>query len=163
MDFTGFITSMPSIISEAVSMKFVFNTFETNGKLLDARRLHSITFMSLSFARNCMLNGPDMFSSSEILLLIFFILLIVSMYSFCAGNTIVASPECTPANSMCSDIAYAIISPLFATASISSSFAFSMNSETTTGYFFETFEARLRNCSSSESFDTMFIAAPDST
>ena len=35
----------------------------------------------------------------------------VSTYSFCGGNWIVASPECTPANSMCSLMAYAMISP----------------------------------------------------
>jgi carbamoyl-phosphate synthase large subunit len=34
------------------SMRFFFITFETKGKLLDARRLHSITFNILSFAKN---------------------------------------------------------------------------------------------------------------
>ena len=34
---------------------------------------------------------------------------IVSTYSFCGGNWIVASPECTPANSICSDMAYNFI------------------------------------------------------
>lgn len=54
----GFSTSFPNITKVANSIKLVLSTFETKGKLLDALRLHSITFMSLSLARNCMLKGP---------------------------------------------------------------------------------------------------------
>ena len=36
----------------ATSMKFSRDTFDTNGKLLEARRLHSMTLISLSFAMN---------------------------------------------------------------------------------------------------------------
>ena len=43
----------------AVSMKLRFNTFDTNGKLRDARRLHSITFTSFLRARYWILNGPE--------------------------------------------------------------------------------------------------------
>ena len=53
----------------AVSIKLRFRTFDTNGKLRDARRLHSITFTSLFLARNWMLNGPLMFNSLAIILL----------------------------------------------------------------------------------------------
>ena len=35
----------------AVSIKFRLSTLETNGKLRDARRLHSITFTSLLRAK----------------------------------------------------------------------------------------------------------------
>ena len=75
----------------------------------------------------------------------------------------VASPEWTPANSTCSEIAYAISSPEPATASISISLAFSINSETTTGYCLDTLAAISRKCPSSSLFDTTFIAAPDKT
>ena len=47
-------------------MKFIFRTFDTKGKLREARRLHSMTFMSLFLARNWMLNGPEMFSAFAI-------------------------------------------------------------------------------------------------
>ena len=75
----------------------------------------------------------------------------------------VASPECTPANSMCSDIAYAFISPPAATASISISLAFCMNSVTTTGCCFDTFAARRRKRTSSSWLEHTFIAAPERT
>ena len=42
----------PIINFVATSIKLIFNTFETKGKLLEARRLHSITFTSLSLAIN---------------------------------------------------------------------------------------------------------------
>jgi hypothetical protein len=81
----------------------------------------------------------------------------------CGGSTSVASPECTPAFSTCSDTAETITSPSEATASNSSSRAFSRNFDTTTGCFGETRVARLRKLSSSVSFDATPIAAPDST
>ena len=86
-------------------MKLDFNTLDTKGKLRDALRLHSITLMSLSRARNCMLNGPLILSLDAISREIFLIRLTVSTYSFCGGNSMVASPEWTPANSTCSVIA----------------------------------------------------------
>jgi hypothetical protein len=60
-------TDRPSITRVAIVMKLNFMIFDTNGKLRDARRLHSMTFTWLSLPRNCMLNGPDMFSSRAIL------------------------------------------------------------------------------------------------
>ena len=42
----------------ASAAKFCPVTFDTNGKLRDARRLHSMTLTALCFARNCTLNGP---------------------------------------------------------------------------------------------------------
>ena len=41
-------------------MKLTPSTFETNGKLREARRLHSMTLTSLPLAMNWMLNGPWM-------------------------------------------------------------------------------------------------------
>ena len=89
----GFSTFNPSMMRVARSMKLIFNTFDTKGKLRDARRLHSITLMSLFFARNCMLNGPDMLSALAIAPATFFIRRMVSTYSFWGGNCMVASPE----------------------------------------------------------------------
>ena len=93
------------MIFVAMSMKFTFSTFDTNGKLRDARRLHSMTLISLSLAISCMLNGPDMLSMRATSRAIFLMRRIVSTYIFCGGNTIVASPEWTPANSTCSEMA----------------------------------------------------------
>ena len=67
----GFWYGAPSMMRVAVSMKFRLSTFDTNGKLREARRLHSMTFTSLFLAKNWMLNGPLMFSSRAILRLIF--------------------------------------------------------------------------------------------
>jgi len=92
IDLSGFVNGTPSITRVAMSMKFIFRTFETKGKLREARRLHSITFMSLSRARNWMLKGPEMLSEREISLLMRLIFLIVSTYVFCRGKTLVASP-----------------------------------------------------------------------
>ena len=46
------------IIRVARSMKLTLKIFEAKGKDRDARRLHSMTMMSLSRAMNWMLNGP---------------------------------------------------------------------------------------------------------
>jgi hypothetical protein len=43
--------------------KFLPVTFDTNGKLRDARRLHSMTFTALFFARNWTLKGPVILSA----------------------------------------------------------------------------------------------------
>ena len=42
----------------ASSTKFVRATLDTKGKDREARRLHSMTLISLSLAMNWMLNGP---------------------------------------------------------------------------------------------------------
>ena len=68
------------MIRVAVSIKLRFRTLETNGKLRDARKLHSITFTSLFLARNCILNGPLILSSFAICLLIFLMRRAVSKY-----------------------------------------------------------------------------------
>ena len=147
----------------ASSIKLIFNTLLTKGKERLARRVHSITLISLPFARYWMLNGPEIFSSFAICLLIRLMRRTVSTYSFCAGNWIVASPECTPANSICSEIAYMTISPLSATASISTSLACSMNWLTTTGCFCDTLAASCKKRSSSSWLEQTFMAAPLST
>ena len=56
-----------------------------------------------------------------------------------------------------------MISPSLATASISTSLAFSMKRLTTTGCFFDTLAARLRKRSSSSWLEHTFMAAPEST
>ena len=94
---------------------------------LDARRLHSMTLISLSLAMNCMLKGPDTCSCLAILRAAASILRTVTWSRSCAGRMSVASPECTPAFSTCSEMASAMISPSCATASRSTSFAFMMN------------------------------------
>lgn len=58
--FLGFSTGRPSITLVVRSMRFSLSTLLTNGKLRDARRLHSITRMSFSRAIYWMLNGPLM-------------------------------------------------------------------------------------------------------
>ena len=50
-DLSGCEYGASSIMRVAVSIKLRFNTLETNGKLRDARKLHSITFTSLFLAR----------------------------------------------------------------------------------------------------------------
>ena len=89
----GGVNGASSMMRVAVSIKFCRSTLLTNGKLREARRLHSITFKSLFFAKYCMLKGPLMLSSRAILRLIFLIRRTVSKYSFCGGKTRVASPE----------------------------------------------------------------------
>ena len=49
----------------AMSMKLTFRIFETNGKLRDARRLHSMTLTSLPLAMNWMLKGPLISSAAR--------------------------------------------------------------------------------------------------
>ena len=130
---SGIVYGASSMILVAVSMKLRLRTLDTNGKLLEALRLHSMTFTSRPFARNWMLNGPEMLSSLAIARLIFLICLMVAKRMFWAGKTIVASPEWTPAYSMCSLMPYSTISPLRATASNSISLVSVMNWEMTTG------------------------------
>ena len=56
----------PSIRFVASAAKFWPMTFETNGKLRDARKLHSMTLTEWCLARNCMLNGPVIFNALAI-------------------------------------------------------------------------------------------------
>ena len=162
-DFSAFWNGASSMMRVAVSMRLRFNTLLTNGKERDARRLHSMTFTSRPLARNCILNGPEIFSSLAILRDIFFIWRIVEKDICWAGNVIVASPECTPAYSICSEMPYSTISPHCATPSNSISLVSVMNCETTTGYSFDTSDAAARNRLSSSSSWQTFIAAPERT
>ena len=75
----------------------------------------------------------------------------------------VASPECTPAFSTCSEMVVETISPSCATASTSISRPPSMNLETTTGWSPDTSPARVRKPVSSSGEYATFIAAPEST
>ena len=86
-------------------MKLKSNVLLMNGNVRDARRLHSITFTSLFFASSWMLNGPVMCSDFAIARAMARMRRSVSVYSFIDGSSSVASPECTPAFSMCSEIA----------------------------------------------------------
>jgi len=52
-----------------------------------------------------MLNGPEISSAPAIWRVIRLMRRTVSRYSFWGGKTMVASPECTPANSTCSEMA----------------------------------------------------------
>ena len=158
-----FFAGSPIRTSVAVSMKLTLHTFETKGKLRDARKLHSITCTSPLAAMYWMLKGPVISSAFAILLEIDFICRIVSKYVRCGGSTSVASPEWTPAFSTCSDMADTRISPRFATPSNSISFAFSTNLLMTTGYSREISSARSKNLHNSSSVEATAIAAPLST
>ena len=92
-----------------------------------------------------MLKGPVMLSSRAIAAVVLRIFAAVIPYIFWGGNCIVASPECTPANSMCSEIAEAITFPPSATASHSSSLQRCMNELITTGCSSDTSTAMSRN------------------
>ena len=72
---------------------------------LEALKLHSMTFTSLSLQMNWMLKGPEIFSALQSFAEILFTLRCVSTKSRCAGSSSVASPLCTPAFSMCSAMA----------------------------------------------------------
>mmetsp|Transcript_2994 Transcript_2994/g.6274 ORF Transcript_2994/g.6274 Transcript_2994/m.6274 type:complete len:208 (-) Transcript_2994:1868-2491(-) len=136
--------SSPIIARVAVSMKLTPVTLEEKGHEREARRLHSMTLMAPSLAMSCMLKGPVIWSASASLCVIFSTPATVSAESVCGGSMSVASPECTPAFSTCSEIALMRTLPLCATASTSISRPFSMNLETTTGLSLETSAASLR-------------------
>ena len=51
---------------DLVELLICLMTFDTNGNERDARRLHSITLISLFLAKYWMLNGPEMFNSFAI-------------------------------------------------------------------------------------------------
>ena len=86
-------------------LKSISKVLETNGNERDALKLHSITLISLSFDKNCILNGPVILRYLHIFFEIFLIFFVVSIYNFWAGKINVASPEWTPAFSTCSEIA----------------------------------------------------------
>ncbi len=60
---------------------FTRETLEQKGKLLEARRLHSITLTRLSLAMNWMLKGPVILSSRAMSAATLRTLRTVSMYS----------------------------------------------------------------------------------
>src|SRR3989344_7665539 len=102
----------PKMIFIAQSMKLNPSTFETKGKLLEARRFASITstsgnLSSRSRTKNCILKGPLAVNSFAILSEMSFIRSRASTDNEKDGRTKVASPECTPECSTCSDIAQA--------------------------------------------------------
>ena len=110
---------MPSIASVATSQKSVFTVLDTKGQEREARRFVSITSTSVPFTRNCVLKGPVISSAFAMRAPMAFTRSIASRGRFLGGSTSVASPECTPAFSMCSLTACATIFPSFATASSS--------------------------------------------
>eukprot|EP00732_Lithocolla_globosa_P000992 Lithocolla_globosa_v1_NODE_410_length_4127_cov_7.757859.p3 type:complete len:104 gc:universal NODE_410_length_4127_cov_7.757859:1156-845(-) len=103
-----------------------------------------MTLMSLFFAMNWMLNGPVTLSASAIMLPAASIFPTVCGARSWGGSTSVASPECTPAFSTCSEITCRTTLPWTATASYSISFASWMYLDTTTGWSGETAAAWLR-------------------
>ena len=82
--------------------KFVPVTLDTKGKLRDARRLHSMTFTALCFARNCTLNGPVIASAWRVARRSARPAGSSRYRGSAAASTSVASPLWTPASSMCS-------------------------------------------------------------
>ena len=122
-----------------------------------------MTFIWFSLARNWILNGPVMSNSAAMRAAIRLIRRTVSTYSRWAGKTIVASPEWTPANSICSLMAEANSCPWSATASNSISLQRVMKRLTTTGCSCDTSAAILRQRSKLARVWHTFIAAPEST
>src|SRR3989338_8392893 len=114
---------LSKIASVATLAKLTPETFETNGRLLEVRRLHSMTKGVFLIARNWMLKGPVILRADDNCWAIFLIFSKVSEFTFWVGKTIVESPLCIPAFSMCSVIANVKILPFFETASISISLA----------------------------------------
>ena len=152
----------------ATSMKLTPSTLLTKGKERLARRLHSITLRStvpsgFTLRMICMLYGPLISNARASFWAISLSRARSSSPSEKGGSTSVASPECTPAFSTCSETAWRSISPLYETASMSISCASGMNLVSTTGYSVFTSAAMVRLCSSVDSSQITFIAAPEST
>ena len=113
----------------------------TNGTVRDARGLTSSTYTVCPFTAYCTFIKPMTFSSRAIACVCSRIVSITVCESVCGGSTIAASPECTPANSMCSRIPpiTLIPSPAFSKRptsqmqSTSTSVASSKNLSTNTG------------------------------
>ncbi len=161
--FTSGAPLLARITFVARVIKFTSKALLTKGKVRLARRLHSITFTTLSVANNWILKGPEIRSADAICEAMRFTARTVCTYSFCAGSTRVASPECTPAFSTCSEMAKFNTVPFCATASNSISLALRMYLEITTGLSGLTSLAALRQLSSSCGVLATDMAAPDST
>mmetsp|Transcript_68195 Transcript_68195/g.162794 ORF Transcript_68195/g.162794 Transcript_68195/m.162794 type:complete len:236 (+) Transcript_68195:2966-3673(+) len=159
----GTPSSTPMKMRVAIGMRGRSRALETNGNDREARTLHSITLSSSFFAISCMLKGPEMKSAWATAVMMSRTPSRVASVRSWAGETMVASPECTPAFSTCSEITHATTLPSFATASTSISLAFSMNLEMTTGCSLLMLTAGPRKFSRSSSLWHTFIAAPEST
>mmetsp|Transcript_57718 Transcript_57718/g.132522 ORF Transcript_57718/g.132522 Transcript_57718/m.132522 type:complete len:224 (-) Transcript_57718:3598-4269(-) len=136
--------SVPIIARVAVWIKLTPVTLDEKGHDREARRLHSMTLIAPSLAISCMLKGPVICSASASLCVVASTSAISSAESVCGGSINVASPECTPAFSTCSEMALTSTLPFCATASTSISRPSSMNLETTTGCSLDTEAASLR-------------------
>ena len=156
-------TSLPKSAFVAISIKLYPVTLETKGKLREARTFTSITMSLLSFARNWILKGPVILSARTIRFVMSRARRTVSKYVRWGGKTTVASPECVPAFSTCSVMAYKANSPLIATPSISISRAFSINFDKTSGCSAEIAIARSRNFFKKISSGAIAMADPDKT
>lgn len=75
--------------------------------------------LTLTLAISCILKGPVTIKACPMSKQILRIFLSVSSFRSCGGRTMVASPECTPAFSTCSETAMTTTSPSQATASTS--------------------------------------------
>ena len=113
---------------------FVPRTLLTNGKDLLALRLHSMTLRLASFSSPsagflmiCILKGPEILKALATFWAMTFNLARSFGSNENGGRTKVASPEWTPAFSTCSETAWINSFPSWATASISISWALSMN------------------------------------
>ncbi len=107
-----------------------------------------------------MLKAPVTSRSAAILAEQMRIFLSVPTYIFCAGNIKLASPECVPAFSTCSEMAKLTILPETATASYSNSLAFSKYFEITTGCSGLMAVANFRNCNNWVASNATFMAEP---
>mmetsp|Transcript_33340 Transcript_33340/g.68042 ORF Transcript_33340/g.68042 Transcript_33340/m.68042 type:complete len:321 (-) Transcript_33340:3246-4208(-) len=155
--------SCPIMPRVAASMKSTPMVLETKGKDREARTLHSMHMTSVPLATNWMFTGPVMLSLLTIFLAASLTRNLVYAERSWAGRTSVASPLWTPAFSMCSCIAAAMISPSLPTPSNSISLAPSMKSEMTTGCSAETSDASVSMARRWSSLYATFMAAPDRT
>ena len=74
----------------------------TNGTVRDARGLTSSTNTFSSLTAYCTFIRPTTFNSRAMACVYSRMVSMTFLESVCGGRTIAASPECTPANSMCS-------------------------------------------------------------
>ncbi len=141
--------SSPNMTLVARATRSTPSVLDTKGKERETRTLHSITFswsscwqtrmilfqhqifwnalilakknkiMKITLAMSCRLKGPVTWSSRPIAWTIILMRSMVFWLMSWGGVTSVASPECTPAFSTCSDTAMAMTTPSQATASTS--------------------------------------------
>ena len=124
---------LPSTACAARPIIFILVNLETNGIERDARIFSSITYACSSLTKNCKLNGPLILNSLAILFVESVIFSMILLLNLQGGIHIIASPEWTPALSICSTIApIATFSPS-QTPSTSTSNASSMNFVITIG------------------------------